>query len=304
MFRIIASILAVSVTFAFFPAVVSADPLVTAISGISKLQFVASVPLANKTYPTYHPQGVKVLGSEVYLSTVQGTSTGFGHVIKFQLDSAVAPKLAIPVSRVTFDPGPKKKMIHPGGIDLDGEDLLVPLAEYDSSGPGAIMRVDLSNFGAYSTVHRIKDHIGAVVKDSDSIYVMNWDAKKTYAFDGISAKPVASSKGTGWNYQDCKRVVQGYALCSALKGKVFRNGEIHLLYFSQKAPFGLTLVHRIKVDKYNSDGSLGGARPLTNNAMDFDLLTDAKSGSTTGIRFYFVPHDDEKTQLMIFDAIF
>lgn len=283
---------------------VFADPIVTAISTISTLEFVNSVPLANKTYPTYHPQGVKVLGNDLYLSTVQGTLTGYGHIVKFQLDSAQAPRIATPISRLTFDRGPKKRMIHPGGVDFDGDDLLVPLAEYDSSGPGAIMRVDLKNFGAYSTVNTIKDHIGAIVRDAEAIYVMNWDSKKTYAFDGVSALPIAGAKGTGWNYQDCKQVVRGYALCSALQGKIVRKGEIHLLRFAQESPFGVSIAHRIKVEKYNSDGSKGGSRPLTNNAMDFSIISNVKTGEATGLRFYFVPHDDSKTQLMIFDAHF
>ncbi len=280
---------------------VSDTAVINAIKGISGLQYVNSVPLANKTYPTYHPQGVKVLGGDVYLTTVQGTSTGFGHLIKFHLDSSAVPRVAIPISRLTFDPGPKKRMIHPGGVDMEGDKLLVPLAEYDRNGPGVVLQVDLKNFGAYTAIHKINDHIGAIVNDGNAIYVANWDTKKAYAFDAANAGPVASSKGTGWQYQDCKQVVPFYALCSALQGKIFRNGEIHLVRFSDVDPFGMTVVRRIKVDRYYSDGSLGGSRPLTNNAMDFSLITNGKT--VTGIRFYFVPHDDDETQLMIFDAV-
>lgn len=280
------------------------DQTVNEISKISKLKYVKSVVLANAVFPTYHPQGVKVLGSQVYLSTVEGRSTGLGHVIKFELDSATAPKRASPAAQLTFDPGPKRQFIHAGGVDVDGGALLVPLAEYQSGGLSTVMSLDLNKFGSFSALAKINDHVGAIVRDDKSLYLMNWDSKEIYNFDVATNLPRSKFVGTGWQYQDCKRVAKSYALCSALNGHLFPDGAIHLLRFSESGPSNVQIVHQIKVDNFYADGSPGGLRPLTYNAMDFAPIYDSKNVAVIGIRFYFVPHDSGESQLMIFDSVF
>lgn len=84
------------------------DKTLAVLQKFTKLDFGASVNLANDIFPTFHPQGVKGIGRDVYVSTVEQRGLGAGHVIKFQLNSASNPSSATPVSRVTFDSGPQK----------------------------------------------------------------------------------------------------------------------------------------------------------------------------------------------------
>lgn len=285
------------------PSLAATDPLIQAITSASKLKFVKSVDLTNQLYPTYHPQGVKIVGQDLYLSTVQGKSTGFGYLINYKLDAPSVPNTASPFQRLTFNPGEDKKMIHAGGIDLDGANLLIPIAYYTSKGPGQLLQVNLKNFNQYKVLAKIEDHIGTVISDSDAYRLMNWDTKKIYNLDRTSGMQKSTLDGSGWNYQDCKKVVSGYALCSALKGKLIRDGEIHLISFSPDQENKIQIVHRIKVDSVNPDGTSGRGRLLTYNAMDFAPIYASGSKQITGIRFYFVPHDDDETRLLIYDSL-
>lgn len=277
--------------------------LISGIERIQGLHFVTSIPLANPLYETYHPQGVKVIGKDVYLSTVEGVSTGFGHVLHYTLDSSDTPTTAEAVGRVTFDPGPEHRLIHAGGVDEDGGSLLVPLAVYNRAGPAKLMRLDLKNFGVVTEVLDISDHIGAVVRFTGSTKMFNWDARDIYSFDDGALVPAKVLGGSGWRYQDCKHVDDEYALCSALNGIFIIDGEVQLVHLSERAG-KVSIAHSIPVARVFSDGTLGGFRALTYNAMDFTPIYSSVDNRLLGVRFYFVPHDGQDTHLMIYDATF
>src|SRR3954471_15830309 len=93
--------------------------VVDAIKHVSKIKFVRSIPLANRAFPMAHPQGLKVVGKNIYISTVEESKSSHGYLLKFKLDSVTEPLHATPLKRLSLDPGPSGKMIHAGGIDLD-----------------------------------------------------------------------------------------------------------------------------------------------------------------------------------------
>ena len=281
----------------------NSDGVISGIERTQSLHFVTSIPLANPLYETFHPQGVKVVGKDVYLSTVEGISTGFGHVLHYTLDSSDTPTTADVVGRVTFDPGPDRRLIHAGGIDQDGESLLVPLANYTRAGPAKLMRLDLKNFGVVSEVVNVPDHIGAVVRFTGSTKMFNWDARDIYTFDDGASVATKVLSGSGWHYQDCKHVDDENALCSSLNGLFDIDGEVQLIHLSDRSG-KISIAHSIPVARVLSDGTPGGFRPLTYNAMDFAPIYSGVDGRLLGVRFYFVPHDGQDTHLMIYDATF
>lgn len=176
------------------------------------------------------------------------------------------------------------------------------MAAYNSKGPATILRLDLNHFGAFKEILKVNDHVGAVLSDANLIFLMNWDSKRIYQYDQSKKLATSSTAGTGWQYQDCKHVARGYAICSALKGHFFSDGAIQLLHFSSTTPFAIKIVHEVKIDNFYNDGSRGGRRLLTTNAVDFAPILDAASKRIIGIRFYFVVHDDDESTLMIFDS--
>jgi hypothetical protein len=321
------SILELSLAFCF-TNVARANPVVDAFLQLKPLnpeerastwRAVSFIPLFHKLFPTFHPQGIKMIGKNLYLSTVQGHDTGFGHLIKYLLDSSQRPRVARAIDRITFSPGPEHRLNHAGGVDGDEDRLFLPLAGYRREGPAKIMQVNLRTFQPHS-IARVRDHVGTLVygKDERQFELFDWGA-------GLYSVPFADlnfrSEGNieaakaeqdpEWEYQDCKGVGDGYAICSAKSSGFLPEGEIHLLRFvkkilpGKKAGSSIQVVHRVPVPNMQSDGRPGGMRPLTYNAMDFSLVYSAENPEfVTGMRFYFVPHDDEDSRLMTFEAAF
>jgi Family of unknown function (DUF6454) len=278
---------------------------------------VASIPLYHPRFPTFHPQGIKLIGRKLYLSTVQGHSSGFGHLLQYVLDSALHPAVASPVRRTTFSPGPGQNLNHAGGLDGDEHRLYIPLAAYRPEGPTRILQVDLRNHQVRS-IARVNDHIGTLIFDPEErrLHLFDWSVGLyTVPFQDLDFQAEADVRRTkslqdpDWEYQDCKNIGDAFAICSAKGSGFFPEGEIHLVRFP-KTNTGyrsgvLEVVHRVPVPNLHNDGQEGGFRPLTYNAMDFQLLSEAGNPEhITGMRFFFVPHDDEDSRLMIYDAIF
>jgi hypothetical protein len=278
------------------------------LEGEKNWKAIRFIPLHSRRFPTFHPQGIKLVGKNLYLSTVEGRDHGFGHLIKYEIDSTESPTQVRATGRLTFPAGRSGRLNHAGGIDGDAHKLFLPLAEYNETGPTEIMEVNLKTFGVYKSVGRLKDHIGTVVHNltAKTLQLMDWST-------GHYSIPLAWLKGSNaiaaekhnladdWEYQDCKFVADSYTICSAKRGMLFPEGEIHLLKADERGSFP-RIVHRVSVPHIHGNGKAGGRRPLTYNAMDFNPIW-GKQGEMIGIRFFFVPHDDEDSHLMIFEAL-
>ena len=279
----------------------------------SQWKSISFVKLFQKAFPTFHPQGIKVIGNIAYLSTVEGTEKGFGHLIRYKMDSIAQPKRARPIDQIVFPPGINGTLIHAGGIDGDRKHIYVPLAGYNKDGPTQIMEVDTKT-SAYQSIAWVDDHVGSLAFDKSSgfFHLFDWSTGVySVPFSTLSFKhqeTVAESKyelDSGWEYQDCKAVGDRYSICSAKSGNVLVEGEIHLIKFSLGHSPSLEVVHRVKVPHIQGNGKSGGRRPLTYNAMDMSLVYDHNGDRLpSGMRFYFVPHDDEETHLMVYEAKF
>jgi hypothetical protein len=305
-----------------FAGTARANPLVDAFrqlqpltlgAGPTQWKAVSFLPLFDSRFPTFHPQGIKLLGRSLFLSTVQGQDTGFGHLIRYQLDSAAHPRAVHAVGQVTFPPGPDGRLIHAGGLDGDGTRLFVPLASYRREGPAEIVEVSTANL-AYRAIAWLNDHVGTLAygRDERELHLFDWSTGLySVPFSRLNFEtevPLELEKrvlSSDWEYQDCKSVGDGYAICSAKKGALWPVGEIHLVRFRRDASghAGLEVLHRVPVPSLRSDGSPNGSRPLTYNAMDVAAIRSTTDPSViTGLRFYFVPYDDQASRLMVFDA--
>src|SRR6476659_1603477 len=77
---------------------------------------VATIPLG---FQTFHPQGMVKIGDAFYVSSVDRTRMA-GHL--FKMDATGKLLADLPLGDAA--------MYHPGGIDFDGRDIWVPVAEY------------------------------------------------------------------------------------------------------------------------------------------------------------------------------
>ena len=139
-------------------------------------------------FPTYHPQGMVKIGDVFYVSSVEvkvpttrfpqpvdghdrDTGQGIGHLFKIDRTGQLLADL-------TLGEG---TMYHPGGIDYDGTNIWVPVAEYRPDSRSIIYRVDPQAMKA-TEVFRFADHIGAIVHNTDdnTLHGVSWGSRRFY----------------------------------------------------------------------------------------------------------------------------
>src|SRR6476646_12116025 len=109
---------------------------------------VASLPIA---FRTFHPQGMVKIGETLFVSSVEvidrDAGKGVGHLFKIDMAGNLLADLRLGEGAI----------YHPGGIDYDGHDIWVPVAEYRPDSRSIIYRVDPSTMTA-TEVFRAADH--------------------------------------------------------------------------------------------------------------------------------------------------
>jgi len=264
-------------------------------------QQVAKVPLR---FPTYHPQGIALVGDLIYLSSVEvieapvkypvpvdgydrSPGKGVGHL--FVLDRSGALKADIKLGEGT--------VYHPGGIDFDGESVWVPVAEYRPNSKAIVYKVDPAGL-AVSEEFSVRDHIGGVVRDRRTglVHGVSWGSRKFYEWSaGGKQLSVAANPSLMVDYQDCDYVARSKQLCSGLiglpsvAGGFYEFGGIALLDLAD----GNRILKEQPFPAYSSAGHV-----VTRNPLAFEV--DGQK-----MRIIAAPDDGEErngTELLIYEA--
>ena len=252
-------------------------------------------------FQTFHTQGMLILDEKIYLSSVgfdPETGEGQGYLFKADMNGELLMETRLG----------KGNIYHPGGIDFDGENIWVPVAEF-RPGPKSlsiIYKVDPSTMRAWEVTDKpFNDHIGALVchPSAKSIYGVNWGSRNFYKWvleesdqlhfvdEGEKANP-----NHFIDYQDCHSLNDRYFLCAGVNRYQVRTIAKEAQY-SEFALGGLALieygslnaVHLIPVPIW-----LKQNYAITNNPFYYNVQGDH-------LRFYFIPEDYEST-LYIYDA--
>jgi hypothetical protein len=280
---------------------------VTKLTRDSVWKSVVSVPVA---FTTFHPQGLVKIGDTLFVSsveirvptrrfpqTVEGydrdAGDGVGHLFKMDMAGNLLADLTLGEGTV----------YHPGGIDYDGKDIWVPVAEYRPNSRSIIYRVDPETMKP-SEVLRVADHIGAMVHNTDdnTLHGVSWGSRRFYRWTlgrngRISNATVRPERLRTLNpshyvdYQDCKYVGNRRMLCTGVTeirqtpdAAPFRLGGIDLVDLRDGRP-----VHQVPLFLWTS-----GGLDMTHNPVWIEP-------SARGLRGYFMPEDDKST-LYIFDV--
>ncbi len=136
----------------------------------------AEIPLK---FRTYHPQGLYKVSGTFFLTSVDSDSK-MGHLFKISSSGNLLEDITL---RKTI----KGSLIfHPGGIDFDGDNLWIPLAEYRPGGRSIIYKYSL-RMGRLSEAFIANDHIGALLVSKRSskrtIIGLSWGSYKYYTWD-------------------------------------------------------------------------------------------------------------------------
>ena len=277
-------------------------------------QLIRKVPLK---FNAYHPEGIVRLGDRYVLSAVEvieptqkyqppgtiidGTDRtpgkGVGHLLAFDNEGNLLADRHVAETDSTI--------YHPGGLDYDGRDLWLAVAEYRPNKPSIIYRVDPESL-VPREVLRSPDHIGGIVHDTrrHRILGLNWGSRKAYEWKltGHGAVVTATVTNPSYfvDYQDCKYLGRPRAfkhpamLCS-----------------------GIATLHHVGPDGQPVNYDLGGVaevdvttmRPL--DEVPFQEYTDQRQVATRNaldvqvvnghLRLYLVA-DDNQSNLLIYEA--
>ena len=278
--------------------------LAARVSGLSRdsvWKQVAAIPIG---FPTYHPQGMVKIGDTMFVSSVEvtvptrrfaqpaggydrDTGEGVGHLFKFTMQGQL-------VAGAKLGEG---TIYHPGGIDYDGTNIWVPVAEYRPNSRSIVYRVDPATMKPVE-VFRFPDHIGGVVRNTDdnTLHGVSWGSRRFYRWtigaDGRVTNadaPPATLRTLNpshyVDYQDCKYAGNRRMLCTGVTEirrspdtPPFRLGGIDLVSLDDGRP-----LHQVPLLLWTPGGV-----DMTHNPVWFET-------TATGLRGYFMPEDDKST---------
>lgn len=269
----------------------------------SQWRLVATKPLG---FNTHHPQGLVKIGEAFWVSSVEviqptkrfvqpqngfdrDTGVGVGHLFKFDPQGNLLADL-------TLGEGP---IYHPGGIDFDGRNIWVSVAEYRPNSRSIVYRVDPATLKA-TEVFRFSDHLGGIVHNPDtrSLHAVTWGSRFFYRWpldrQGRITKPAAQRQTNSSfyiDYQDCKYLGGSEMLCGGLSnyqrgkdGARFSLGGLELIDLRIGRP-----LHQVPFEHWTDSGL-----PMTQNPFWIEP-------TERGLRAYFMP-EDQKSKLYVFEV--
>jgi len=143
-------------------------------------------------HPTHHVQGLAATDDTFWISSVDRAAKK-GYIYRVDRSSG----------RVTLERDVTVgAQIHPGGMQLVGDELWVALAEYRPRSRGTVLRLNPATLEAVGSFP-VEDHIGAIATDGrEHVYVVNWDSRTIYTYDQSGKLLAETPNPTGTPWQD------------------------------------------------------------------------------------------------------
>ncbi|MFC9689847.1 DUF6454 family protein [Kribbella sp. NPDC056951] len=260
---------------------------------------VARIPLR---FPTYHPQGFALVGDLIFLSSVEvleapvkypvpvdgydrSPGKGIGHL--FVLDRQGNLKQDIRLGEGTA--------YHPGGIDFDGRDVWIPVAEYRPNSRAIVYTVDPKTYRVTERF-RANDHVGGVVRDrtTGQVHGVSWGSRTLYNWTptGHRLERVAN-EGHLLDYQDCDYVSRGKQLCGGVTSLPGPKGSYDLGGLALLDLRSNRILHEIPFPYFS---------PTGHNATRNPVALETTAGK---LRLYTAPDDGEDatgTEIQIYES--
>jgi hypothetical protein len=176
-------------------------------------------------FPTFHTEGIAYSQDHIFLSAVQiieptvkfptpqdgfdrTPGKGVGHL--FVMDKAGNLQ-----KDITLGEG---DMYHPGGIDFDGTNVWIPVAQYRPNSSAIIYRVDASTLDVHKQFE-VKDHFGGIVMDKQTGHLLGntWGSRRFAEWD-LQGKQLSTWENPNFfiDYQDCQYVPNAKMLCDGI----------------------------------------------------------------------------------------
>jgi hypothetical protein len=255
-------------------------------------------------FPTYHPQGMSLVGDRIFLSTVEileptvrypqpdkdgydrSTGAGRGHVLVLTRDGRLLKDIVVGEGSI----------YHPGGIDFDGTDVWVPVAEYRPNSSSIVYTIDPETYEV-TEQFRERDHVGGVVADrkTNRISGVSWGSRKLFTWNS-EGRLLGTEQNPSHllDYQDCEYAGAGHQLCSGVTGlKTASGGNFELGGMALTSLSDAQIVHEVPFQAFSTAG-----HSITRNPVALESEGDV-------LRMFAAPDDGEEpagTELYVFEA--
>lgn len=257
-------------------------------------------------FPTFHPQGIAYTEDHIFLSSVEiiertvkypaprdgydrTAGKGVGHL--FVMDKAGNLQKDIILG--------EGDMYHPGGLDFDGENIWVSVAQYRPNSSSIIYRVDAATLEAHKQFE-VPDHFGGIVMDRKTGHLVGntWGSRR-FAEWNLNGQQLSTWQNPNHfiDYQDCQYVADSQALCAGVANlpqnpaaggtaATYELGGMALLDLTKK-----TTLHDVPFQKWSTAGHVATRNPFKLTAEGNHLTMhvapdDAEEGNGTEILTY------------------
>jgi hypothetical protein len=219
---------------------------------------------------TYHVQGVARRDDTVFVSTTERRSRS-GYLLKAEIGSGQARLLhAVPLA--------EGNRIHPGGIFLQEDRLLVPLAPTRNQGDTFILALDPATLSK-EHLFTVATHIGAVAFDgANTIFGADFDTRRLFVWDVAGRERAVIPNPTTIAYQDMEWYRERL-YCSGVEKRDRSLGRVDVFAYDDASR---TIVLERSV-------VLPRIAPRTNLGREGMTIYNGS--------FFFLPEDDEQTTL-------
>ena len=282
------------------------EPLVGAFQQLTRSTPWQLVDRISLDFETYHPQGLVAVGDRLFMSSVEVLEApvrypepvdgydrtpgkGIGHVFVMTRDGEL-------IRDIVIGEGPEGTIYHPGGIDFDGRDVWVPVAEYRPDSHAIVYRIDPQTYEV-TEEFGYRDHVGGVVVDrvTDDVHGVTWGSRRLIRWDDRGrVRDVALNGSHFIDYQDCAYVASRKQLCSGVagiptaSGGSYELGGLALIDLRDNA-----MIHEVPVPGFSAAG-----HSITRNPVLVEL-----DGHT--VRLTAAPDDGEEvagTELLVYET--
>ena len=161
-------------------------------SGIEGAELVETKPLKGTVY---HVQGLDLDGEHVWVTSVDKDGHK-GYLHEFERKTGAL------VRQVDVTDGPR---FHAGGIQVWGDSIWVPVAEYKAHSSAVIEEIDKATLKVKRKI-AVKDHVGSVAWTGSELVAGNWDTRQLYVLKPTGEVVRVLDNPSTDNFQDLKFV--------------------------------------------------------------------------------------------------
>ncbi|MBH0231727.1 DUF6454 family protein [Halobacillus yeomjeoni] len=252
-------------------------------------------------FDVFHPQGMTKIGDKYFMSSVEieerpkkyaqkkngydrSAGKGTGHLFVFNGKGELLKDIELGEGDI----------YHPGGIDFDGENIWVPVAEYRPDSKSIVYKIDAETFNV-SKEFRVDDHIGGIVHNDQTgkLLGVSWGSRQYYEWN-IKGKELKTLMNSSHfiDYQDCEYLEKSKMICSGIAGlnrpsteKSYELGGLALVDTKT-----LAAEHEVPLAEFSSQQHV-----ITRNPVFLNMRNKE-------IRLFAVPDDDKEASLLIYEA--